>query len=174
MSRDTNRSGPPGTPALAGGILLMLTVAMLGCSSTPDRRSASEFYDASGNRIAEGGDTFEHRSLYRFAFDDVFDAAESMMLRAGFQTELADREKGVLQGSGMIPHMWSGGQGVVPFTICIAVREVSDEPRTELTMKLDAHWGVFANSLTFATEDPAQKRGPEFVAQLQQILATYE
>jgi len=37
-------------------------------------------------------------------------------------------------------------------TVSIVVKEISTAPRTQMSMVLDTHWGVFADSLTVKLE----------------------
>lgn len=158
------------------GHVVMVGLCVLlfaGCTS-PGRRSALEIYDEDGNRKKGATDTYEITLVYPYHYDDVFDAAFKSAFRNGFQIEREDRDRGVIQGSTMRQHIFSGGSNIVPFTLSIKVREVSDEPRTELHFVLDTHWGVPYDSLTIMMEPPSQKFGPEILADIQKVLSTFE
>lgn len=155
-------------------LVILLSFPLVGCSTTAKRRSAIDIYDMKGNRTADSTDTFEFTQIYLFHYDDVFDAAYKALFRNGFQIEREDRDSGIIQGSVMRPHIFSGGSETVPFTVSIIVKEISAEPRTQLRMVLDTHWGLFYSSLTIKMEPPSKKFGPEIVADIQKVLSTFE
>ena len=153
--------------------LMVLTFFLSGCA-TPKAKKATQIYDDQGNRIGGATDTYEFTQIYPYHYDDVFDAAYKALFRNGFQIEREDREHGIIQGSTIRRHLFSGGSLSVPFTVSVKVREASADPRTELKLVLDTHWGIFSSSLTVAMEPPSEKFGPELVADIQKILTTFD
>lgn len=152
---------------------MVLIFSLSGCT-TPKAKRATQTYDEQGNRIGDATDTYEFKQIYPYHYDDVFDAAYKALFRNGFQIEREDREHGVIQGSTIRRHIFSGGTMAVPFTVSVKVREVSPTPRTELQLVLDTHWGIMYSSLTVAMEPPSEKFGPELVADIQKVLSTFD
>ena len=149
----------------------VLVFLMVGC--TAKKRSALDIYDAQGNRLAGATDTFEFTQVYPYQYNDVFDTAYKVLFRNGFQIEREDRNSGIIQGTALRTHIFSGGSNTVPFTASVIVKEVSAEPRTRINMVLDTHWGIFYDSLTVKLEPPSKKLGPALVAEIQKILSTF-
>lgn len=160
--------------ALRIGLVAALLMLVGGCASYPERRSALEVYDDRGTRIANATDTYESSNTYPFTYNDVFDASHKVLFRNGFKIEREDRAKGVLQGSIIKNHVFSGGISPVPFTASLRIKEVSKDPRTRLDLTVDTHWGVFYQSGTVKLEPPSRRFGPSLEQEVQKVLSTFE
>jgi len=152
-------------------LLVVLIVAAAGCSAS--KRNAVDIYDNSGNRLVKATDTYELNQVYPYHYDDVYQAAYKTLFRNGFQIEREDQKTGVIQASKIHYQIFSGGALNVPYTVSVQVKEVSTQPRTRIQMFVDAHWGIPMAAITIAAEPPAQKYGPQLVADLQKVLSTY-
>jgi hypothetical protein len=153
--------------------IMVLAVFLVSCM-TPIAKRATETYDDRGNRIGGATDTYEFTQIYRYHYDDVFDAAYKALFRSGFQIEREDREHGIIQGSVIRQHVFSGATMAVPFTASVKVREVNSTPRTELMFVLDTHWGIGYAIVAIKSEPPSKKFGPELVADINKVLSTFD